>query len=76
MLLEINQILSPVFDTELNAHQYRCEACRAMKQADVEGLIMHVQYLIPAIGPVRGVDEQGDDLSLRQQGSSSSWGLL
>ncbi len=33
-------------------------------------------YLIPAVGPVRGVDEQGDDLGLGQQGSSSPRGLL
>lgn len=33
-------------------------------------------YLIPAVGPVRGVDEQGDDLGLGQQRSSSSRGLL
>lgn len=33
-------------------------------------------YLIPAVGPVRGVDEQGDDLGLGQEGSSSPRGLL
>lgn len=33
-------------------------------------------YLIPAVGPVRGVDEQGDDLGLGQQGSGSPRGLL
>lgn len=35
-----------------------------------------VHYLIPAVGSVRGVDEQGDDLGLGQKGSSSLWGLL
>lgn len=33
-------------------------------------------YLIPAVGPVRRVDEQGDDLGLGQQGSSSPRRLL
>lgn len=33
-------------------------------------------YLIPAVGSVRGVDEQGDDLGLGQEGSSSPRGLL
>ncbi len=33
-------------------------------------------YLVPAVGPVRGVDEQGDDLGLGQQGSSAPRGLL
>lgn len=35
-----------------------------------------VHYLIPAVGSVRGVDEQGDDLGLGQKSSSSHWGLL
>lgn len=33
-------------------------------------------YLIPAVGSVRGVDEQGDDLGLGQEGSSTPRGLL
>lgn len=35
-----------------------------------------IQHLIPAVGSVRGVDEQRDDLGLGQKGSSSLWGLL
>lgn len=35
-----------------------------------------VHYLIPAVGSVRGVDEQGDYLGLGQKRSSSLWGLL
>lgn len=33
-------------------------------------------HLIPAVGPVRRVDEQREDLGLGQQGRSSPWGLL
>lgn len=39
-------------------------------------VLMSPLMLIPAVGPVRRVDEQGDDLGLGQQGSSSPWGLL
>lgn len=52
--------------------------CHVMKQAAVARLYSAClcMYLIPAVGSVRGIDEESDDLGLGQKGSSSPWGLL
>lgn len=44
--------------------------------SSIQQILCVCVYLIPAVGSVRGVDEQGDDLGLGQEGSSTPRGLL
>lgn len=56
------------------AHEDRCST--VCDKVCVQCEFVLSVYLVPAVGPVRWVDEQGDDLGLGQQGSGPPWGVL